>query len=151
MNSCILIAEVIQDPQLRYTPDNNMAIAEMRVQFPGLRPEDPPATLKVLGWGNLAQEVAQTYHTGDRVVVEGRLSMNTVDRPEGFKEKQAELTLSKIYGLGDMGGASSSESTSAPASAPAATPTATATRSKAPRAVTPTPPSSEPDFDDIPF
>lgn len=150
MNSCILIAEIIQDPQLRYTQDNNMAIAEMRVQFPGLRPEDPPATLKVLGWGNLAQEVAQKYHTGDRVVVEGRLGMNTIDRPEGFKEKQAELTLAKIYSLGEASIASTTGSTSAPTQE-AAAPTATATRSKAPRAVAPPPPTSEPDFDDIPF
>jgi single-stranded DNA-binding protein len=34
------------------------------------------------------------------VVIEGRLSMNTIDRPEGFKEKRAELTASRIYKLG---------------------------------------------------
>jgi hypothetical protein len=27
--------------------------------------------------------------------------MNTIDRPEGFKEKRAELTASRIYKLGD--------------------------------------------------
>ena len=40
MNSCILMAEIIQQPQLRYTPDNQLQIAEMLVQFPG-KPEDP--------------------------------------------------------------------------------------------------------------
>lgn len=100
MNSCILMAEVIQDPQLRYTQDNQTAVAEMTVQFPGLREEDPPATLKVVGWGNLAQEIQERYHQGDRVIVEGRLTMSTVERPEGYKEKRAELTAQKIHLLG---------------------------------------------------
>ncbi len=100
MNSCILMVEIVQEPQLRYTPDQT-ALAEMLVQFPGPRAEDPPATLKVVGWGNLAQEIQQQYHQGDRIIIEGRLSMSTVERPEGFKEKRAELTAQKIYPLGD--------------------------------------------------
>ncbi|MBD2326459.1 single-stranded DNA-binding protein [Alkalinema sp. FACHB-956] len=150
MNSCIIMAEITQEPQLRYTQDNQMAIAEMRVQFPGLRPEDPPSSLKVLGWGNLAQEVHQQYHLGDQVVIEGRLSMNTVDRPEGFKEKQAELTISKIYSLGAAAAMSTPPATTSPApEAPA--PKATSTRSKAPKTTTPSPANNETDFDDIPF
>lgn len=101
MNSCILMAEIVQEPELRYTPDNQTAIAQMLVQFPGLRAEDPPATLKVVGWGNLAQEIQQNYHQGDRVIIEGRLSMNTFERSEGFKEKRAELTVQRIHALGD--------------------------------------------------
>jgi single-stranded DNA-binding protein len=99
MNNCILMVEIVQEPELRYTSDNQTAIAEMLVQFSGLRAEDPPATLKVVGWGNLAQEIQQSYHQGDRVIVEGRLSMNTVERPEGFKEKRAELTVQRIHPL----------------------------------------------------
>ena len=97
MNSCILMAEIVQEPELRYTSDTQTPISEMIVQFPGLRPEDPPATLKVVGWGNLAQDIQGHYHVGDRVILEGRLGMNTVDRPEGFKEKRAELTVQRIY------------------------------------------------------
>jgi single-stranded DNA-binding protein len=72
----------------------------MLVQFPGQRAEDPPTTLKVVGWGNFANEIKENYSAGDRVIIEGRLSMNTIDRPEGFKEKRAELTASRIYKLG---------------------------------------------------
>ncbi|WP_341525877.1 single-stranded DNA-binding protein [Nostoc sp. UHCC 0302] len=100
MNSCVLLAEIIQEPQLRYTADN-LGVTEMLVQFPNSqRLEDPPATLKVVGWGNLATEIQQNYHQGDRVILVGRLSMNTVDRPEGFKEKRAELTVQQIQPVG---------------------------------------------------
>lgn len=106
MNSCVLMAQIIQDPELRYTSDNQTPIAQMLVQFPSMRSDDPPATLKVVGWGNLAQEIKENYRVGDRVVLEGRLSMNTIERPEGFKEKRAELTTYRVHKLGantDMG------------------------------------------------
>jgi len=139
------MAEVIRPPQLRYTQDNQTAIADMEVQFPGQRPEDPPAKLKVVGWGNLAQEMQTSYQLGDRVVIEGRLAMNSVDRPEGFKEKQAELTASKIYSLG-MTDISAPPIVDSP---PVSADPSASTRSKAPKASPP--PAAEPDFDDIPF
>lgn len=153
MNSCIIMAEITRPAQLRYTQDTQMAIADMEVQFSGLRPEDPPAKLKVVGWGNLATEMQQSYQIGDRVVIEGRLGMNTIERQEGFKEKQAELTASKIYSLGAVDLSSDSMSTPAmPQSVPnsmSASTASTSTRSKAPPAYVP--PAAEPDFDDIPF
>jgi single-stranded DNA-binding protein len=97
MNSCILMAEIIQQPQLRHTPDG-LELAEMMVQFPSLRAEEAPATLRVIGWGTTAKEIHQNYHQGDRVLLEGRLGMNVIER-DGFKEKRAELTVQRIYSL----------------------------------------------------
>lgn len=99
MNSCVLMAEIIKDPELRYTSENQTPIAEILVQFASLRTEDPPATLKVVGWGNLALDIKENYHKGDRVIIEGRLGMNTVER-QGFKEKRAELTAARIHRSG---------------------------------------------------
>lgn len=100
MNSCVLMAQIIQAPELRYTSDTETPIAQMLVEFPGLKAEEQPATLKVVGWGNLAQEIKEMYSVGDRVAIEGRLSINTVERPEGFKEKRVELVASRLYKLG---------------------------------------------------
>ncbi len=97
MNNCILMAEIIQDPQLRYTAESQIPIAEMIVQFSNLRESDPPSTLKVIGWGNLAQEMSQKYHQGDRVILEGSLGMTMIERSEGFKEKRAELTVRRVF------------------------------------------------------
>ncbi|MEM7553694.1 MAG: single-stranded DNA-binding protein [Cyanobacteria bacterium P01_A01_bin.84] len=98
MNNCILMADIIQPPQLRYTTDN-LEVAEMMVQFPSTREGEPPSNLKVIGWGNTAKEIQQNYHQGDRVILEGRLGMHTFERPEGFKEKRTELTVQRIYRL----------------------------------------------------
>ncbi len=100
MNSCVLMAQITSQPQLRYTQDNQTPLTEMMVEFPSLRDSDPPGSLKVVAWRNLANEVSQNYQAGDHVILEGRLRMNLVERQEGFKEKRAEFTLSRIHRLG---------------------------------------------------
>ncbi|NEP31708.1 MULTISPECIES: single-stranded DNA-binding protein [unclassified Moorena] len=101
MNSCILMAQIIQDPELRYTSENQTPLTQMLVQFASVKAEESPSTLKVVGWGEyLANEIKANYSTGDRVVIEGSLRMNVIERPEGFKEKRAELNVSRIHKLG---------------------------------------------------
>lgn len=92
------MATVIRNPELRYTQENQTPISQMLVEFPGIRPEDPPQTLKVVGWGNLGTEMQQTYTEGDRLVIEGRLSMQMVQM-DGYKEKRAELVANRIHPL----------------------------------------------------
>jgi single-stranded DNA-binding protein len=101
MNSCILMVEIKEEPQLRHVNNENMmAIAEMMVSIPGLRAEDPPATLRVVGWGKMAEEIQHNYHKGDRIIIEGRLSMIT-QQMENYKEKRAELVAQRIHSFGE--------------------------------------------------
>lgn len=160
MNNCILMAEVVEAPQLRYTSDS-VAVSEMTVQFEGLKEGDPPATLKVVGWGNLAQDIQERYHEGDRVLIEGRLNINSIDR-DGFKEKRAELTAQRVHLLsgevtssGGTSGTSGTMSAASPASNPARSTPKASTATKKP-AETATPAYSAPatddlNYDDIPF
>jgi single-strand DNA-binding protein len=162
MNSCILMAEITEDPQLRYTSDNQTAVAEMVVQFPGLRDDEPMATMKVVGWGNLAQEIQEKYHQGDQIIIEGRIGMNMIERQEGFKEKRAEMTAQRIHRL-DAGTTMTSSAAeavaakpatqSAPQSSPATTPQAAPVSKAAPaRAAAPkSAPPVESFEDEIPF
>ena len=126
MNHCLLEVEVLEAPQVRYTQDNQTPVAEMAVQFDGLRPDDPPGQLKVVGWGSLAQELQNRVQVGQRLMVEGRLRMNTVTRQDGVKEKRAEFTLSRLHPVGGSGaGAPMAASAPAPMAAsraPAAAP-----------------------------
>ena len=41
VNHCLLEVEVLEAPQVRYTQDNQTPVAEMAVQFDGLRPRVP--------------------------------------------------------------------------------------------------------------
>ncbi|MBU6228364.1 MAG: single-stranded DNA-binding protein [Cyanobacteria bacterium REEB459] len=152
MNNCLLLAEIVQPPQLRYTSDNQTPVAEFTVQFPGLKEGDSPAKIKVVGWGNLGQEVQAQYQVGQRVLLEGRLTMSVIDRPEGFKEKQVEMTLQRIYNAGSFN--TMAMDTPPAASAPPTPPAA----SSPPRASSPKPAQvaapdlgNGPNYDDIPF
>lgn len=154
------MAEIVQAPQLRYTADNQTPIAEFVVKFPGLREGDSSGQIKVVGWGNLAQEVQERYRVGDRVLLEGRLGMNTMERPEGFKEKRAEMTIQRISPIGDLQSVPIAEGTpiaegrfasgqgAVPASTPSAAAPAAAATQAAPAAATT---AAAADFDDIPF
>ena len=97
MNHCLIQAVINSAPQMRYTKENQTPIAEMIVNFKGLRSEDPTRELKILGWGNIAQEMVDQLKEGQNIVIEGRLRMNSVTRKDGTKEKQPELTASKIH------------------------------------------------------
>ncbi len=97
MNHCLIQAVINSAPQMRYTKENQTPIAEMIVNFKGLRSEDPTRELKILGWGNIAQEMIDELKEGQNIVIEGRLKMNSVTRKDGTKEKQPELTASKIH------------------------------------------------------
>ena len=99
MNHCVLEVQVKTAPTIRYTQDNKTPIAEMEVLFEGLRADDSAGALKVVGWGNMAQELQHRVQIGQRLVLEGRLRMNTIPRQDGTKEKRAELTLSKFHNL----------------------------------------------------
>ena len=84
-------------PTVRFTQDNKIPLAEIEVEFDSLRADDPPCTIKVVGWGKLAEELQNTVQVNSKLVIEGRLRMSSVPRQDGTKEKQAEFTLSRIH------------------------------------------------------
>jgi single-strand DNA-binding protein len=174
MNSCVLMAQIQEAPKLRKTQENT-SLTEMLVQFEEDWGDHPPSSLRVVVWGNLAEDVHQSYFAGDRVVITGRLRMTTVEREETngqrYKEKRVELIASgfeKLDGLAGDGSFTTSESGARPSntismedyrkpsSADPPTPTAGANRNKKspePAAVPSkaAPPPDDSDLDDIPF
>jgi single-stranded DNA-binding protein len=163
VNHCLLEAEVLEAPQLRYTQDNQTPVAELTVRIDGLRPDDPSGQLKVVGWGSLAQELQNRLQVGQRLVLEGRLRMNSVARPDGVKEKRAELTLSRLHPLANAAAAAPAAGQAPRPAAPppraSAAPPAGAISPPPPPPPPPAPiwdpsplvPREGPDDDDIPF
>ena len=153
VNHCLLEVEVLEAPTIRYTQDNQMPIAEMQVRMDGLRPEDPPGQLKVVGFGNLAQDLQNRVQVGQRLVLEGRLRMNTTPRADGLKEKKAEFTLSRLHPLAAV--------STGGAAAPAPSRQPVVTSPAAPAAAAPQPAAEAPSWntgplvdmpeDEIPF
>ena len=84
-------------PTVRFTQDNKTPIAEIEAEFASLRADAPASTIKVIGWGKLAEELQNTVQINSKLIIEGRLRMNSVPRQDGTKEKRAEFTLSRIH------------------------------------------------------
>ncbi len=97
-------------PTIRFTQDNKTPLAEIEAEFESLRAEAPPSTIKVVGWGKLAEELKNTVQVNSKLVIEGRLRINSVPRQDGTKEKRAEFTLSRIHPLSTNTTVSSSPS-----------------------------------------
>jgi single-strand DNA-binding protein len=124
MNAIAILGEVVGDPELRETPDG-LAIAKFPLRFAAARPEEAPYQVSVVVFGrvarpgesgrNLAQEVAQQFHQGDTVVVEGQLRMNTIER-DGYKEKRAEVQARKVVSVSAGAGLDTGFSMPEPAS-----------------------------------
>ena len=148
MNHCVLEVEVIDAPTIRYTQDNQTPIGEMTVRFDALRDGDPPGELKVVGWGNLAQELQSKVQVGQRLMLEGRLRMNTVPRQDGMKEKRAEFTLARMHPVGGSRGGAATLSTP---KNKAAAPSAPAPVKAEPEAANWNAAPLVPDTDEIPF
>ena len=162
MNSCVLMVEIVGDAQMRQTPDGLM-VTDVLVEFEGTREGDPPGKIKLVGWGNLAEEIKNNYHRGDRIIVDGRLGMNLIEI-DGYKEKRAELVASRIYPIASGGftptTSPKTEARFTPSSAPERSPNITptpepvaaspkATAATAPIDTADNPPNE--DWDEIPF
>jgi single-strand DNA-binding protein len=149
------MAEIIKNPELRYTADNQMAVADMFVQFappPGSRPDEQNPTIEVVGWGNLATEMKENYKQGDRVTIEGRLEMNTIER-DGYKEKRARLVASRLYHISalDTPVAAATATAAAASAATSAAPRNTTTAKANPAKVEEPPVFDGGSIDEIPF
>ncbi|MEI6428980.1 MAG: single-stranded DNA-binding protein [Pseudanabaena sp. ELA607] len=99
MNSIVLMAEILTDPEKRLTADGQYTVASFMAQFPNPRQDDAPFRVRVTGWNRLADEIMEKYHRGDQVIVEGRLRMEMLDRG-AYKEKVAEITAQRVYPMG---------------------------------------------------
>ena len=148
MNHCILMAEIVDVPQLRYTSDNQTPIAEFKIKIAGLRSDDSPSQFKAVGWGNLAQTIQEaSYAPGDRVVIEGRLTIKSVNRPEGFREKQAEVTVQRLHRIAEMQSLMLADAP--PIAEGSSNESREATQTRPPASSQPA--TNTPDYDEIPF
>jgi len=102
MKSIIISGPVANEPQLRYTADNQTPICEFMLRLENPRTSNSDL-IKVVAWNNLAQELAETVHQATTVVVEGRLK-TSVREVNSHKEKHVSITASRVHALSDAVG-----------------------------------------------
>lgn len=96
-----LIGNLVEDPELRYTPSGaavcNFRIASNRkwTGRDGQQQEDT-TFMTVNCWRDLAEHVAETLHKGDRAIVVGRLRVRSYDDAGGQTKWVTEVEADEV-------------------------------------------------------
>ena len=96
-NTVTVVGNVTRDPELRFTP-NGAAVTSFGLAWnrKGQNDEDVVSFFDVTCWSGLAENVAESIHKGDRVVVYGRLDQRSWETPEGERRSKVEIVADDV-------------------------------------------------------
>ena len=96
-NTVTVVGNVTRDPELRFTP-NGAAVTNFSVAWnrKGQNDEDVVSFFDVTCWSGLAENVAESVHKGDRVVVYGRLDQRSWENQEGERRSKVEIVADDV-------------------------------------------------------
>ena len=100
-NNVTLIGNLVDDPELRFTP-SGVAMAKIRLavnrRWRGQDGEWQENTSFFTGtiWREQAEQVAESLQKGARVIVSGRLEQRTWETQEGDKRSVVEIQIDEI-------------------------------------------------------
>lgn len=98
MNYASLIVKIIEKPIQKFF-DDNTCVTEIRVKFPQNLINNFGSIIRIVIWGDLAQDVAHYYQVNDYIIIEGYISLrdNFSNRELETNYKQIEISVFKIY------------------------------------------------------
>jgi single-strand DNA-binding protein len=100
-NQVMLVGNLTDDPELRFTP-NGAAVANFRLAVtPRVRDGDSwkdgeTSFFRINVWRQQAENVAETLQKGARCIVVGRLRTRSWETPEGEKRSVTEVEADEI-------------------------------------------------------
>jgi single-strand DNA-binding protein len=97
VNKIILLGNVTQDPDLRFTPNGSavlsFSVATNRRYKQGEEWQDETTFHNIVVWGNRAQSIAQRIKKGTRIYLEGRMQTRSWDGNDGQKRYRTEVVV----------------------------------------------------------
>ena len=113
VNKCILVGNVCQDPEIRYTKSSqavtsfSLATNERWTKKDGTK-EDKTEFHRIVIWGKLAEIAGEYLSKGKQIYLEGKLQTREWDDKEGNKRQTTEVVCHVMTMLGQASGSSSS-------------------------------------------
>jgi single-strand DNA-binding protein len=132
-NKVLLIGRLTKDPELKATSGQNLcnlALAINRTWMANGEKKEETTFVDVVAWGKTAENAHKYLSRGSQCLIEGRLTLNKWDGPDGKPRSRLTVTAEMVQFLDPPMGRAA-----APAEAPATNPA----------------PTSEIDEDTIPF
>jgi single-strand DNA-binding protein len=108
LNKCMIIGNLGRDPEMRYTPQGtavtsfSVAVSRQVGSRDGEQQEETD-WFRVTAWDKLAEICNQYLTKGQRVYIEGRVSMRMWDGNDGQKHGSLELRASDMMMLSGKG------------------------------------------------
>ena len=108
LNKVMLIGNLTRDPELRYTPSGatvcEFALAMNRqwTSKQGEKREDV-CFIDIVCWARTAEICAEYLKKGRQAFVEGRLTLDRWETPEGQKRSRIRVTAERVQFLGGRG------------------------------------------------
>ena len=92
-----VVGNVTRDPELRFTP-SGAAVANFGLAWnrKGQNDEEVVSFFDVTCWSGLAENVAESIHKGDRVVVYGRLDQRSWENQDGERRSKVEIVADDV-------------------------------------------------------
>jgi len=103
----VISGTVYRTPEKRFT-GNNIPVTSFALNID----ESEPSLIRVIARGNSAETLEQSVSKGDKIVVEGRLQMSTVQAEDGSDKKITEIDLSSFEIISSSSNPVSSSATS---------------------------------------
>lgn len=92
-NGIFLSGNLTKDPELKFTSSGTAALS-FRIGVDGAGTNaDESGFFTCTAWGKLAENLAETVHKGDRIVVSGRLRHRSYELEGGKKSSTIELVV----------------------------------------------------------
>lgn len=102
LSKIVVSGRVVRAPEKRFTPNNNVAVAEFAIAVESNPRQDGSVEthpVKVIAWRDLAERVAQEIKKGDLVAVDGRIQFNQYTNSEGQKRREVEVDAIAVENL----------------------------------------------------
>ncbi len=100
LNRIILIGRLAQDPELRYTQTEGVAVATFSIAverpFSNQKGEKEVDFIRIVVWRKQAETCANYLSKGRMVAVEGRLQVRSYEDRDGIKRTIAEVVASGV-------------------------------------------------------
>lgn len=101
-NTTTITGNLADDPELRFTP-SGVAVVNLRVAVNGRRKtdsgdweDDLDGFFNVAAWRELAENVAESLHKGDRVTIVARLKVRTYEDRDGNTRYVTDLIADEV-------------------------------------------------------
>lgn len=95
LNEVCITGTLVREPVLRRTKtEDDMCALQVCVNRP--EPSKSHDYLDVVFWEDIARDVANTYHAGDRILLKGRLRKNVYTGMDGRKHATTQIIAAHV-------------------------------------------------------